>query len=141
MNQPRATVMAEERRLIRGSPRALALSLVFLFAFTVMKTAQWESWSISSGRQTSLTLPFSNTDVFMMSSVPSWPALVCSELSWCFPSLKIVICAQSGTFLGPCNFFLPFEPALVFWAAVNTSLANVVIPGLQVISVEVCVIS
>lgn len=108
---------------------------VFLFAFTAVKIAQWERWSIPSGKQTSLNLPLSSTDVFMMSVVPSWPALVCSELSWCFLNLKIVICAQSGTFLGRRNFFLPFKPVLVFWAAVNTSLANVVFPCVQVISI------
>lgn len=106
-----------------------------------MKTAQWERWSISSGKQTSLTLPFSSTDVFMVSLVPSWPSLICSELNSCFLNLKIVIYAQSGAFIGPRNFFLLFEPALVFWAAVNASLAKVVVPRVQIISVGLCVIS
>lgn len=83
--------MVKERRLIRGSPRALAprtTCLVFLYAFTAMTVAQWERWSISSGRQTSLTLPVASTDMLMMSSVPTWPALVCSELV--FLTLKLL---------------------------------------------------
>lgn len=49
--------------------------------------------------------------------------------------LKVVL------FVGPRNFFLLFEPLLLFWAAVNASLANVVVPRVQIILVGLCVIS
>lgn len=63
-------------------------------------------------RQIDLLHTFFSTDPFVSSWVPIWlPIWPVLHLIGVY-DLKIVIRAQSGTFLGPHNFVVLFEPAL-----------------------------